>query len=831
MARNQRNLPDNLDFSDFSAIRLSVATNADILSWSHGEVLKPETINYRTQKPEKDGLFCEKIFGPVKDINPFDTRFKGSRSRNLAVDKDGSIVTKSIVRRERMGHIALAVPIVHIWFLRVAPSPLSYIAGLTIKALEKVIYFAVHLILEVNEDLKAQLLAELTKAYEKARKVLFAKPLDGEQLEKSLFGHFLKGEKSQGPPPDIWDLLIRFDQDYADQKELMAELRRHDLLNFSQMEALDANLAALTKLFDGSPLTRQQTKAYELYRQFFNPAEAGKDGQLPKLAAGLKAEFRKIKKLFDSLFARMKFSVEDLNAVYNQRRQKLSDELVLHGLISETEYRNLPPAYRKVVRVGMGAEAVYEMLRGVKLEDLIQQLEVQLADAKGQKRLLYLKRLKILQGMHKAGIVIEDFCLRALPVIPPNLRPIIHLSGGRFATSDLNDLYRRVINRNNRLKKLQELKAPEVICRNEKRMLQEAVDALIDNSQQRSARQATGGSQQRKLKSLADSLRHKHGRLRQNLLGKRVDYSGRSVIVVGPELHISECGLPKIIALELFKPFVIGYLLSHDYASNIRLATRLIDSGENIVWDALDQVIQGKLVLLNRAPSLHRLSIQAFKPKLIEGKAIQLHPLVCRGFNADFDGDQMPVHLPLSEMAQAEARDLMVPAKNLLHPADGSPIINFDQDIVIGLYYLTLVKDEQAEIKRRFASLAEAIFAYDQGLIGLQEWIEIVFRGQRRQTSLGRVFFNELFPADFPFQNYALDKDAIKQMMATVYETYDNETTVEIADALKDWLSSTPPRAASASAWPTSSRSTAAANSRSREWPRRSRSTSSTSRD
>ena len=785
MAYNYRDLPENLDFSDFNAIRLSVATNADILSWSHGEVLKPETINYRTQKPEKDGLFCEKIFGPVKDINPFDTRFKGSRSRNLAVDKAGAIVTKSIVRRERMGHIGLAVPIIHIWFLRVAPSPLSYIAGLTIKALEKVIYFAVHLILEVNEDLKAQLQAELTKAYEQARKSLFAKPLDSEQLEGGLFEYFLKGAKSQGPPADIWELLVRFNKDYESQQELVTELQRHDLLNFSQMDALDANLAALAKAFGSSPLMRQQTKAHELYRQFFNPAVAGKDGQLPPMAAGLKSEFRKIKKLFDSLSARLKFGVEDLNAVYNQRRQKLKDDLVLRNLITETEYRNLPDAYRKVVRVGMGAEAVYEMLQGIKLKELIQQLEIQIADSKGQKRLLYLKRFKILQGMHKAGIVIEDFCLRALPVIPPNLRPIIHLSGGRFATSDLNDLYRRVINRNNRLKKLQELKAPEVICRNEKRMLQEAVDALIDNSQQRSARQATGGSQQRKLKSLADSLRHKHGRLRQNLLGKRVDYSGRSVIVVGPELHVSECGLPKIIALELFKPFVIGYLLNNDHANNIRLATRLIDSGENIVWDALDKVIQGKLVLLNRAPSLHRLSIQAFKPKLIEGKAIQLHPLVCRGFNADFDGDQMPVHLPLSEMAQAEARDLMVPAKNLLHPADGSPIINFDQDIVIGLYYLTFIEDEEAKVKRRFASLAEAIFAYDQKLIGLQTLVEIVFRGQLWRTSIGRVFLNELFPEDLPFQNYALDKDAIKLMMATVYETYDNETTVEIADALK----------------------------------------------
>ena len=788
MAYNYRDLPDHPDFSDFHAIRLCVATHEDILSWSYGEVLKPETINYRTQKPEKDGLFDETIFGPVKDINPFDTRFKGARGRNLAVDKKGAIVTKSIVRRERMGHIGLAVPIVHIWFLRVAPSPLSYITGMTVKALEKVIYFAVYLVLDVNEDLKAQLAAELAKVYEQARKVFFEKPLDNAKLEEGLFDHFLKaaGKKPVGPPADIWDFLIRFSTEYTGHEDLIAELRKHGLLDFGQMAALDDDLAALEKLFAGCPKLRQQSKPYELYCQFIE-SETSKEEKVetPKLEADLKAEFRKVRKLFESLFSHLKFSVENFNAIYVHKHQRLVEGLVTHNLMTETEYRSLPPVYRKVARVGMGGEAVFEMLRSINLKELISSIEIDIADSKGQKQVLLLKRLKVLKGMDRAGIIIEDFCLRALPVIPPNLRPIIQLSGGRFATSDLNDLYRRVINRNNRLKKLQELKAPEVICRNEKRMLQEAVDALIDNSQQRSARVATTGSQQRKLKSLADILRHKHGRLRQNLLGKRVDYSGRSVIVVGPDLHISECGLPKIIALELFKPFVIGYLLAHDYANNIRLASRLIESGENIVWDALDQVIQGKLVLLNRAPSLHRLSVQAFKPKLIEGKAIQLHPLVCKGFNADFDGDQMSVHLPLSEMAQAEARELMVPAKNLLHPADGSPIINFDQDIVVGLYYLTYFKETEAEVKRHFASTAEAVFALDKGLIELQTQIGIIFRGVYMVTSLGRVFLNELLPEDMPFQNYALDKDAIKVMMADIYEAYDNDTTVEIADALK----------------------------------------------
>ncbi|MYB40324.1 DNA-directed RNA polymerase subunit beta' [Candidatus Saccharibacteria bacterium] len=785
MAYNYRDLPEGADFADFTSVRLGVATREDILSWSYGEVLKPETINYRTQKPEKDGLFCERIFGPVKDINPHDTRFKGARGRNIAVDKKGAIVTKAIVRRERMGHIELAVPIVHIWFLRVAPSPLSYITGLTIKNLERVIYFATYLILEVNEDLKAQMVTEITKAYEAGRKLLVEKPLDVAAFSAKLFDKLVAESKKDKLPFwfDVWETLIELDEGYAAGKETMAELAKHGLLDFTQAAKASDALAELAKVFKGCSEIHKHKNVAGLYRQF-NGGEVDKEA--PKLETALKADFRKIKKGFDALEEQLVVSADIFNEIYAFRKQKLTEALIRHGLISETDYRNLPDAHRKIVKVGMGGEAVHEMLQGMELDQLINELRVLIGESKGQKQFLYLKRLKVLEGMKQAGVVIKDFCLTILPVIPPNLRPIIQLSGGRFATSDLNDLYRRVINRNNRLKKLQELKAPEVICRNEKRMLQEAVDALIDNSQQRSARVATTGSQQRKLKSLADILKRKQGRLRQNLLGKRVDYSGRSVIVVGPDLHISECGLPKIMALELFKPFVIGYLINHDYASNMRSAARLIETGENIVWDALDQVIQGKLVLLNRAPSLHRLSVQAFRPKLIEGKAIQLHPLVCKGYNADFDGDQMAVHLPLSDAAQAEAAELMVPARNLLHPADGMPILYFDQDIVMGLYYLTYVKGDEADAKGRFASMAEAVFAYDRGLIELQTPIELIFRGERQQTTFGRAIFNETLPADFPYQNCALGKDTIKKVMADVYNAYDNETTAQIADDLKD---------------------------------------------
>ena len=789
MAYNHRHLSDNADFSDFSSVRLSVANREDILSWSYGEVLKPETINYRTQKPEKDGLFCEKIFGPVKNINPHDTRFKGARSRNIAVDKKGAIVTKAIVRRERMGHIELAVPIVHIWFLRVAPSSLSSITGLTVKSLEKIIYFATYLILDVNEDLKVQTLKELTKAYEAGCKLLIDKPVAAEPLTESLFKYFLaESQKEEGIfPVYIWDLLLKFDKHYINQKDILVNLRKHGLLNFSQMHNIEKSLRNLMKIFEDCKEIKKQKKVFELYRDFVGAADAAAKSKLAtKISPALKSEFNKIKKAFGLLLPHLEFKAEEFSEIYTLRKQKVANAFVKHDLITELDYRNLPLLHRKIIRVGMGGEAVYEMLQGVQLDTLIASLRVQAAENKGQKELLALKRLKILAGMSRANITIKDFCMTILPVIPPNLRPIIQLSGGRFAASDLNDLYRRVINRNNRLKKLQELKAPEVICRNEKRMLQEAVDALIDNGQQRSARVATTGSQQRRLKSLADILKRKQGRLRQNLLGKRVDYSGRSVIVVGPELNIAECGLPKIMALELFKPFVIGYLVNNDYASNIRSALRLIERSENVVWDALDQVIQGKLVLLNRAPSLHRLSVQAFKPKLIEGKAIQLHPLVCKGFNADFDGDQMAVHLPLSDAAQAEAADLMTPAKNLLHPADGTPILSFDQEIVLGLYYLTFIKKDEGGVKRYFASINEAIFALDQALIELQTPIGIIFRGERLETTLGRVILNELFPEDFPFQNHAMGKSSIKSVTAEIYAAYDNETMVKVVDDLKD---------------------------------------------
>jgi DNA-directed RNA polymerase subunit beta' len=662
------------NIADFDAVRLAVASAADILEWSHGEVTKPETINYRTQKPERDGLFCERIFGPVKDINPHDAKYKGVRSREAAVDKNGELVTKSIVRRERMGHISLAVPVAHIWFLRGTPSAIGLLLGVTVKNLERVAYFASYIIKRVDIAKRDKLRADKEAEFAAAREAI----------------------------------KLRYEK---------------------EAEAEGANIKALAEM---------QTKEM---------ADVDKQWEV------YKAQIDGLEKL---------------------------------RLITEAEYRGLPDDLRALVEVGMGGQALKVLLDEIDLEDLIKDLTAEADEAKGQRKKKLMKRLRLLESMQRAGIEPASMCIAVLPVIPPDLRPMVQLTGGRFATSDLNDLYRRVINRNNRLKKLIELNAPEVIRRNEQRMLQEAVDALIDNNSTRSGRAVAATGQRRRLKSLSDMLKGKQGRFRQNLLGKRVDYSGRSVIVAGPELKITQCGLPKMMALELFKPFVIGELIAREQAHNIRSATRMIETGEIAVWDALDEVIKGKYVLLNRAPSLHRLSIQAFQPVLIEGRAIQLHPLVCKGFNADFDGDQMAVHLPLSDEAQEEAKNIMAANMNLLKPADGTPILHIEQDMVLGCYYLTFERASVAPAPRPYVSLEEALMALDGGSIKLQTRVHLPFRGEVRETTLGRILFNEVFPEDMPFQDEPMTKKKLQQVMALVYVKYGQATTARIADELKD---------------------------------------------
>lgn len=662
------------NIADFDAVRLAVASPDDISEWSHGEVTKPETINYRTQKPERDGLFCERIFGPVKDINPHDAKYKGVRSREAAVDKNGELVTKSVVRRERMGHIALASPVAHIWFLRGTPSAIGLLLGMTVKNLERIAYFASYIVKEVDADKREQLRTDKEAEFAAATEAIKA----------------------------------RYE----------AESKKED-----------ANIKALAEM---------QTKELE----------------------ELQVEVTAFKAQIDSL-------------------QRLN-------LMSETEYRNLPDDMQDMISVGMGGSALKELLEQVDITKLIEELSEEADIAKGQRKKKIMKRLRLLESMHRAEIKPSSMCLSILPVIPPDLRPMVQLTGGRFATSDLNDLYRRVINRNNRLKKLMDLNAPEVIRRNEQRMLQEAVDALIDNNNARSGRAIAATGQRRRLKSLSDMLKGKQGRFRQNLLGKRVDYSGRSVIVSGPNLKMFQCGLPKMMALELFKPFVIGRLIEQEHAHNIRSATRMIEIGEAVVWDALDEVIKGKYVLLNRAPSLHRLSIQAFQPVLIEGKAIQLNPLVCKGFNADFDGDQMAVHLPLSNEAQKEAQEIMASNKNLLKPADGSPILHIEQDIVLGCYYLTYERPGIEKPIKNLSGIAEVIMALDAETLTLQDKVNVPFRGEQRKTTAGRLLFNEIFPEDFPYLDEPMTKKRLASAMATAYLRYGQEQTSIIADDLKD---------------------------------------------
>ncbi|HET9721755.1 MAG TPA: DNA-directed RNA polymerase subunit beta' [Candidatus Saccharimonadales bacterium] len=663
------------NIADFDAVRLAIASPDDILEWSYGEVTKPETINYRTQKPERDGLFCERIFGPVKDINPHDAKYKGVRSREAAVDKNGELVTRSIVRRERMGHISLATPVAHIWFLRGTPSATGLLLGMTVKNLERVAYFASYIIKSVNLEARDKIKADREAEFKAA--------------EQAINARYETEAKAEGA--DVHALAE------ARTKEL--EELAHEAETFiSQVDSLE--------------------------------------------------KFR---------------------------------------LLSETDYRNLPEELQALISVGMGGSALKELLEEVDLTKLIDDLSQEAEEAKGQRKKKIMKRLRLLESMDRAGIKPSSLTLSVLPVIPPDLRPMVQLTGGRFATSDLNDLYRRVINRNNRLKKLMELNAPEVIRRNEQRMLQEAVDALIDNNSTRSGRAVAATGQRRRLKSLSDMLKGKQGRFRQNLLGKRVDYSGRSVIVAGPELKMYQCGLPKTMALELFKPFVIGRLIDLELAHNIRSATRMIEASESAVWDALDEVIKGKYVLLNRAPSLHRLSIQAFQPVLIEGKAIQLHPLVCKGFNADFDGDQMAVHLPLSEAAQAEAQDIMASNKNLLKPADGSPILHVEQDIVLGCYYLTYERPgAKIDKPRSLSSIDEVVLALDDHKITWQTRVSVPFRGEVRNTTAGRLLFNEIFPEDFPFQNEPMTSKKLDFVMSYTYQKYGQEKTAEIADELKD---------------------------------------------
>jgi DNA-directed RNA polymerase subunit beta' len=659
--------------SEFEAVRLALASPEQILEWSHGEVTKPETINYRTQKPEKDGLFCEKIFGPTKDWECYCGKYKRIRYKDVVCDKCGVRVTRSIVRRERMGHISLAVPVTHIWFLRGTPSSIGLVLNMSIRDLERVVYFANYIVTTVDDDKRKQALAE---------------------LEADYTTRINEAKKTHGAKAEAED---------ADVKEIAA-----------------------SQVSDLAELETSYTTA--------------------------KTELESLAKL---------------------------------QLLSESKYRDLNLKYGEVFKAEIGAEAIRNLLVAIDLDELIAELQQEAADSQGQKKKKTLKRLKMLEGMKAADLATPWMVMTELPVIPPDLRPMVQLAGGRFAASDLNDLYRRVINRNNRLKRLIELDAPEVICRNEKRMLQEAVDALIDNNARRERAVSSTGTR-RKLKSLSDMLKGKQGRFRQNLLGKRVDYSGRSVIISGPTLKLDQCGLPKMMALELFKPFVISRLIEQELAHNVKSASRMIERGRTEVWDTLEEIIKDKYVLLNRAPTLHRLGIQAFQPVLIEGKAIQLHPLVCTAFNADFDGDQMAVHVPLSDAAQKEARELMLATKNLLKPADGATVVNPSQDMVLGCYYLTYEKFPDFKDPKAFSSVNEAIYAHDTENIKLQTPIRIMIEGELITTTVGRILFNEILPEGFEYHNETMAKKPLQRIIAEVFARYGAEETARLVDDIKN---------------------------------------------
>jgi DNA-directed RNA polymerase subunit beta' len=665
-------------FNDVKAIRISLASPEQIRSWSHGEVTKAETINYRTLKPERDGLFCERIFGPVKDYECHCGKYKKIRYKGVVCDKCGVEVAHSSVRRERMGHIELAAPVAHIWFVKLVPSRLGLLLDLSPRNLESVVYFARYIVTSVDEEAKQRKVQEIEQA--------------GINKISEMEEEFEKLEEGLSP----------------DKEGSISEINRLRARLIEKRQGVEEEIRA-------------------------------KKGELDRI--------RKLK------------------------------------LFTEEEYRKTNELYEGIFEAGMGAEAILEILKEVDVDALHQELREQVHNASGQMHKKASKRLQLVEALKLSGNRPEWMVLTVLPVLPPSLRPVVQLDGGRFVISDLNDLYRRVINRNNRLRRLVRLGAPQIIVRNEKRMLQEAVDSLIDNG--RRGRVVTTGNNH-ELKSLAAMLSGKRGRFRQNLLGKRVDYSGRSVITVGPTLKLHQCGLPRHVALELFKPFVIHKLIMKGYATNLKIAKRQIEKDRPEVWDALDEAIKERPVLFNRAPTLHRLSIQAFEPVLIDGDAFQLHPLVCTGFNADFDGDQMAVHVPLSRAAVEEARKYMLSIYNVLLPSNGEPVMAPTLDMVLGCYYLTSIRKGAKGEGKKFANFEEAKLAYDLGAIDFCAEVMVRDeRGERINTSVGRILFNEALPPQLRFCNEAVSKFTLRALVSESTRLLGNETTAAVLDSLK----------------------------------------------
>ncbi len=666
-----------LEVNDFDAVRISLASPEQIRSWSYGEVTKPETINYRTLRPERDGLFCERIFGPTKDFECFCGKYKRIRYKGVICDKCGVEVAQSKVRRERMGHIELACPVSHVWFARGIPSRLGLLLDLSPRNLERVLYFSHYIITSIDEEARERAIEQLNEQY---------------SLEIA-----------------------------------------------KRQEALEAKIA--------------EKKASE---EAINQLRQSREAEKAKLEEQLSIEVEQLK------------------------------NLRLRALLTENQYQELKQKYGQVFEAGMGAEAIYTLIKGMNLNELRNELLQETRSNSGQRRKKASKQLQVIEAFRRSGSKPEWMILTVLPVLPPDLRPMVQLEGGKFAISGINDLYRRVINRNNRLRHLMETGAPEIIIRNEKRMLQQAVDSLIDNGKKGQTSSISGNH---KLKSLSDMLRGKQGRFRQNLLGKRVDYSGRSVIVVGPELKIHQCGLPRRMALELFKPFIMRELLERGLAHNIKSARRLVERAKPEIYDILEEVVKERPVLLNRAPTLHRLSIQSFEPVLIDGSAIQLHPMVCTAFNADFDGDQMAVHIPLSKAAVKEARETMLSIHNMLLPSCGEPIVTPTKDMVLGCYYLTTIKPGAKGEGTIFGSFAEAKLAYELGAVDCRAEIEVRAQergGERIKTSVGRILFNEVLPPGLGFYNKVIDKSSLKEVVTGCSKLLSDEEMAVVLDNLKE---------------------------------------------
>lgn len=786
-----------MEIKNFEAMRVSLASPEDIRTWSHGEVTKPETINYRRLRPERDGLFCEAIFGPTRDWQCYCGKYKKIRYRGIVCEKCGVEVTRSRVRRERMGHIALASPVAHIWYTQRVPSYLGLLLDISRRNLDRVLYFAQYMITEIDEEARKRIV----------RKVGEKLGNDVQELQSALGERTAEleqatDEKVQGLEDQAQVLIKRYDEQLAEETDRimrqaatvqtrvnksMGKVIRKDIVLEPSAEVVATagtkvtreHLSLLNQLVQAE-IEEMEGRIPEEQQAELAPIEAEKD----QLRHECEEEVR-------GLAEEVEQQIESLKAAADEELREIKS-IKVKQFLNESRYRELEEKWGRFFGAEMGGEALYKVCKNLDLDEMAKELRREANDDRSkQRRKKATKRLRVVEALRKSGNRPEWMILTILPVIPPDLRPMVQLDGGRFATSDLNDLYRRVINRNNRLKRLIELGAPDVIVRNEKRMLQEAVDSLIDNSHRGKAVSSRG---RRKLKSLSDMLKGKQGRFRRNLLGKRVDYSGRSVIVIGPHLRLHQCGLPKNMALELFKPFVMHKLVEYNYAHNVKGTRRIIEQMRPEVWEMLEEIVRDHPVLLNRAPTLHRLGVQAFEPVLVEGSAIQIHPLVCSAFNADFDGDQMAVHVPLSAAAKREAKELMLSNRNLLLPANGEPTVSPTKDIVLGCYYLTLEEGGCKGEGKLFADLDEVVLAYELGQVDLHAKIKLrtkVLVTKRRftkiiDTTVGRAIFNTALPEELRYIDEEMDKGKLRQLVAECYQKLGSEATATMVDEIKD---------------------------------------------